>query len=198
MGAITGIVIGVLLVLTPLAVLGCFIFLHRYSGIPRCCPRLQVDPSPRGRTPHPPISGLDLQDLPTSPWIFSLVLPFLPHQVLTCGSFLSTILNLFCYLVAKLYPSLLPLHGLFCPCNFPGKNTGVGCHFLPQGIFLTQGSNPHLLHWQADSLPLSHQGSLIYQLTELRPPPPPECCPSSLYVGWQVVSTQKKVFFLYI
>ena len=26
--------------------------------------------------------------------------------------------------------------------NFPGKNTGVGCHFLLQGIFLTQGSNP--------------------------------------------------------
>ena len=39
------------------------------------------------------------------------------------------------------------------------KNTGVGCHLLPQGIFLTQGSNPRLLHWQADSLPLSHQGN---------------------------------------
>ena len=43
-GAITGIVIAVLLVLTPLAGLGCFIFLHRYSGIPRCCscPRLTL------------------------------------------------------------------------------------------------------------------------------------------------------------
>ena len=28
-------------------------------------------------------------------------------------------------------------------------------HFLLQGIFLTQGSNPRLLHWQADSLPLA-------------------------------------------
>ena len=28
----------------------------------------------------------------------------------------------------------------------PGKNTGVGCHFLLQGIFLTQGSNLGLLH----------------------------------------------------
>ena len=28
----------------------------------------------------------------------------------------------------------------------PGKNTGVGCHFLLQGLFLTQGSNPGLLH----------------------------------------------------
>ena len=37
-----------------------------------------------------------------------------------------------------------------------------GYHFLLQGIFLTQGSNPrlwHLLHWQAESLPLSHLGS---------------------------------------
>ena len=46
-------------------------------------------------------------------------------------------------------------------CNLPGssvhsKNTGAGCHFLLLEIFLTQGSNPHLLHllhWQADSLP---------------------------------------------
>ena len=34
---------------------------------------------------------------------------------------------------------------LLCPWDFPGKNTGVGCHFLLQGIFLTQGSNLHLL-----------------------------------------------------
>ena len=37
----------------------------------------------------------------------------------------------------------------------PSKNTGAGCHFLLQGSFLTQGSNPSLLcllHWQADSL----------------------------------------------
>ena len=33
------------------------------------------------------------------------------------------------------------VHGVFS-----GKNTGMGCHFLLQGIFLTQGSNPHLLH----------------------------------------------------
>ena len=36
--------------------------------------------------------------------------------------------------------------GSSCPWNFPGKNTGVGCHFVLQGIFLTQGSSPHLLH----------------------------------------------------
>ena len=44
----------------------------------------------------------------------------------------------------------------------PGKHTKVGCHFLLQRTFLTQGANPHLLcllPWQADSLPLSHLGS---------------------------------------
>ena len=54
-------------------------------------------------------------------------------------------------------------HGLYhirllCPWNFPGKNTGVGCHFLFKETFLNQGSNPcllRLLHWQVDSLPLS-------------------------------------------
>ena len=45
-----------------------------------------------------------------------------------------------------------------CPWDVPGKNTGVGCHFLLQGIFPTQGLNPRLLNWQADSLPLSHPG----------------------------------------
>ena len=54
--------------------------------------------------------------------------------------------------------SLLP-HGLYrirllCPWDFPGKNTGVGSHFLLQRIFSTQGSNLCLRHWQVDSLPL--------------------------------------------
>ena len=35
---------------------------------------------------------------------------------------------------------------LLCPWDFPSKNIGVGCHFLLQGIFLTQGSNLGLLH----------------------------------------------------
>ena len=53
------------------------------------------------------------------------------------------------------------LHSLW---NFPGNNAGVGCHLLLQGIFLTQGWDPSLLcllHWQADSLPLSHLGSTV-------------------------------------
>ena len=46
---------------------------------------------------------------------------------------------------------------LLCPWDSPGKNTGVGCHALLQGIFPTQGSNPCLLrflHWQVGSLTL--------------------------------------------
>ena len=43
-------------------------------------------------------------------------------------------------------------HQLLCPWDSPGKNFGVGCHALLQGIFPTQGSHPCLLHWQEGSL----------------------------------------------
>ena len=62
--------------------------------------------------------------------------------------------------------SLRP-HGLWpsrllCPWDSPGKNIGVGCHFLLQGIFLMQGSNLHLLHCRWILYPLSHQFKLIH------------------------------------
>ena len=41
----------------------------------------------------------------------------------------------------------------------PGKNTRVGCHFLLQGLFPTQGSNPGLPHFRRILYHLSHQGS---------------------------------------
>ena len=47
-----------------------------------------------------------------------------------------------------------------CRWNFPGKNTGVGFHFLLQEFFLTQGSNPGLLHCRQTLYCLSHQGNL--------------------------------------
>ena len=58
-----------------------------------------------------------------------------------------------CCLVTKACPTLLWPQGLFstrflCPWDFPGKNTGVGCHFFLQKIFSTQRLNPCLLHWQ--------------------------------------------------
>ena len=46
--------------------------------------------------------------------------------------------------------------------GFSSKSTGVGCHFLLQGIFLTQGSNPGLLHCRQALYHLSHQGRIMY------------------------------------
>ena len=45
------------------------------------------------------------------------------------------------------------------PWDFPGKNTGVGCHFFLQEIFPTQRLNPGLLHCRHTLYRLSHQGS---------------------------------------
>ena len=66
-------------------------------------------------------------------------------------------------LVTQSCPTLLQPHD----CSLPGSSghrisqarilAAMGCHSLLQEIFLTQGPNPYLLHWQADSLPLSHQ-----------------------------------------
>ena len=53
---------------------------------------------------------------------------------------------------------------LLCPWTFPGKNTGVGCCFLLQGIFPTQGLSLCLLcplHGQADQLPLHHLHEML-------------------------------------
>ena len=47
---------------------------------------------------------------------------------------------------------------LLQPWDFPGKSTGVGCHLLLQGIFLTQGLNPGLPHCRQTLYRLSHQG----------------------------------------
>ena len=77
---------------------------------------------------------------------------------------------------AKLLQSCLILcdsHGLqptrlLCPWDSPGKNIGVGSHFLLQGIFPILGSNPRLLcllYWQADSLPLVPlEPTMVYTL----------------------------------
>ena len=50
-------------------------------------------------------------------------------------------------------PASSSVHG-----DSPGKNTGVGCHAILQGIFLTQGSNPGLPHFRQILYHLSHQG----------------------------------------
>ena len=72
-----------------------------------------------------------------------------------------------CMCVCSVVSNSLQPHGLYparllCPSNFQGNDTGVGWHFLLQGIFSAQGVNPHLLcllHQQANSLPVSHERS---------------------------------------
>ena len=59
-------------------------------------------------------------------------------------------LLIICMLTCSAASDSLRLHGmqptrLLCPWNFPGRNTGVRCPFLLQGIFPTQGTNPRLL-----------------------------------------------------
>ena len=48
---------------------------------------------------------------------------------------------------------------LLCLWDSPGKNTGMGCHALLQGVFPTQGWNLGLLHCRQIRYQLSHQGS---------------------------------------
>ena len=65
--------------------------------------------------------------------------------------------RIYCMLSCSILSLCKPAR-FFCPWDFHGKNTGVGCNFLLQGFFQAQRLNPSLLslHWQADSLPLSH------------------------------------------
>ena len=91
--------------------------------------------------------------------------------------------------VAKSCPTLCKpvdcsLTGSSVHGDSPGKNTGVGFHFLLQGIFPNRGWNPRLLHQQKDSLPLSHQGSPFVRLSDTQhihnlPVSPRETCPLS-------------------
>ena len=68
-------------------------------------------------------------------------------------------------LVESVISDYLPPHGpyplrLLCPWTSPGKNTGVGSHFLLQGICPTRGLNLGLLHCRQIVYHLSHQGCL--------------------------------------
>ena len=73
--------------------------------------------------------------------------------------------GIYCCLVPKLCPTLLQPHGLqptrhICPWDFPGKNTGVSCHFLLQAPSQPRhGTCVVCIGGWMDSLPLNHQGS---------------------------------------
>ena len=92
-------------------------------------------------------------------WLLSTVCDFLSSSwwlpvyflcdfcLLVCG-FLSSSWCV-CVCVCSVTSNSLQLHGQqptrpLCSWDVTGKNTGVGCRFLLQGIFLTQGSNPGL------------------------------------------------------
>ena len=60
-------------------------------------------------------------------------------------------------LLDSLRPHGLQPTSLLCPWDFPGTNTGVGCHFLLQRIFPTQESNPGLLHCRQILYQLSYR-----------------------------------------
>ena len=76
------------------------------------------------------------------------------HKKISIHSLIASIILfvIHTYSVAQSYPShgLWPIR-LLCPLSSPGNNTGVGCHFLLQGIFLTQES-PGVSSLQVDSL----------------------------------------------
>ena len=78
--------------------------------------------------------------------------------------YLKILLSLPTWVSLSVVPNSLWSHGLqltrlLCPWDFSGKNTGVVCHFLLQGTFPTQGSNPGLLHCRQILYWLSYQGS---------------------------------------
>ena len=63
--------------------------------------------------------------------------------------------------VQLLLPPRLQPARLLYPQHFPGKNTGVGCHFFLRGIFPTQRSNPGLLHCRQILYQLRYQGGMF-------------------------------------
>ena len=69
-------------------------------------------------------------------------------------------------LVTQSCPTLRPYglvaHQAPLSMGFPGKKTGVGCHFVLQGVFPIQGSIPGLLHCRQFLYCLSHQGRLFF------------------------------------
>ena len=68
----------------------------------------------------------------------------------------------------SLWPHRLWPARLLCPWNSPGKNIGVDCLSLLQGIFLTQGLNLGLPHCRQILYCLSHLGSLSYRSASLQ------------------------------
>ena len=86
-----------------------------------------------------------------------------PHKVLLPAQFISYVNLPFIKVKVKVKscPTLCDPMDCSPPgssIHFPGKSTGMGCHFLLQGIFPTQGSNPGLQHCRQRLLPSETPG----------------------------------------
>ena len=114
---------------------------------------------------HTPVSYSHSTHWKLKPWILP---PFHRYQSISFH-----LMQLKVHVHASVVSDSLRLYGLYptrllCPWDSPGKNTGLGCHAILQGIFLTQGSNPRLLHllhfrqilhwatWEAPKFMINH------------------------------------------
>ena len=79
---------------------------------------------------------------------------------------------------------------LLCSWDSPGKNTGVGCQALLQGIFPTQGSNPRILHRQVDLLALCYQYTTVINL----PVHQTHILPRSCTICWESTVNKMEIF----
>ena len=93
--------------------------------------------------------------------------------MLLCSSFLTLCVCVFCHSVVSdsLQPHGLRSTRLLCPWDSLDKNTGVGCHFLLQGIFPIQGFNQGLFHCRQVLYHLSYQGRLYCPSITINPIP---------------------------
>ena len=89
----------------------------------------------------------------------------------------------------SLQPYGLQPSKLLCPWDFLGKNTGVGCRFLLQGIFPTQQLNPGLLHCRQILYQLSYEES---PYLEIRAQETQNHLPRSL-IKYSIMSNNKKI-----
>ena len=115
------------------------------------------------RFPCPsPIPGACSNSCPSSQKFYSAILciPGIQQELILSHYLVNTQWGKSLSHVRPLWPHERSLPGSsFQEEDFPGKNTGAGCHFLLQGIFPIQGSNLGLLHCRQARYHLNHQGS---------------------------------------
>ena len=160
-------------------------------GIEPTSPALQADPLPLSHLGSPESTLtpyffkfwlLWLYRDPAHPFSYSLILSLkcsvtsvkIKAEFSSCWTLFTVtfviVLSHFNHDLVTKYDSLWPYElwasMLLCHWDSPGKNNGVCCHALLQGIFLTKESNLcllHFLHWQVDSLPLTPGKTIVIE-----------------------------------